>query len=361
MKPLFFSLFFSVLLFIGGTTHLVMAQGGRPPSPVEVVEVQEQTLIKPLLLVGTVEPRTQSTVASEVEGLVKFFPIEEGNKISRGDLLARLGTDTLRIQLKAAEAAREESNARQQQAVSNLKRSKRLFEENLLSEKDLENDEAEAEAWSQKKNQYQAEIDRLQDLINKSKILAPFSGEITQTHTEVGQWLQKGGSVAEIIDLEHVRIKIPLPEKYIGNIQIGNVVQVTLDALPNRIFSGKVHAIISQADPESRTFPIKIDLENKLQELKSGLLARVSLSVGPPIKALTVPKDALVIRGENISVYVASKGDTGWTVSPIPVQTGLMIGNVVEISGPIKVGEKVVIRGNERLRPGQAVHIMEKK
>jgi len=346
-------------IFFIGETLPVSAQGKFPPSPVKVAEVTEQTLIQPLTLVGTVEPRTQSVVASEVEGLVEFFPIEEGTSVHKGDLLASLRTDTLEIQLRAAEAQRNEAKARYQQAHSDLERSKRLFHEKVLSEKALQDDEAEAEARAQKISQHQAEMDRLQDQIKKSKIIAPFDGEIIQTHTEVGEWLSKGGAVAEIIDLSNVRINVALPEKYIRNIRVGERVQVSLDALPNRQFSGKVFSIISQADPESRTFPVRIELENKKGELKSGLFARVSLPVGPPVQTLTVPKDALVIRGGKYFVYVAHPSEGGWKVSRVDIQTGLMVNNWVEVQGPLEVGQKVVTRGNERLRPGQEVNITE--
>ena len=346
------------LLFFGETLP-ASAQGKFPPSPVKVAEVTEQTLIQHLTLVGTVEPRTQSVVASEVEGLVESFPIEGGTSVHKGDLLASLRTDTLEIQLRAAEAQKNEAKARHKQATSNLERSKRLFGEKVLSEKDLEGNETEVEAWAQKINQHQAEMDRLQDQINKSKILAPYSGDITKTHTEIGEWLQKGGAVAEIIDLSHVRINVALPEKYIRNIRVGERVQVLVDAFPNRQFSGKVFSIISQADPESRTFPVRIELENKKGELKSGLFARVSLPVGPPVRTLTVPKDALVIRGGKYFVYVAHPSEGGWKVSLVDIQTGLMVNDWVEVQGPLEIGQKVVTRGNERLRPGQEVNITE--
>ncbi|HEX9758038.1 MAG TPA: efflux RND transporter periplasmic adaptor subunit [Nitrospiria bacterium] len=350
---------FFLFFFLLFESPPLFAQGKFPPTPVKVAEVTQQTLVQPLTLVGTVEPRTQSVVASEVEGLVESFPIEEGTSVRKGDLFASLRTDTLEIQLRVVEAQRNEAQARYQRADSDLERSKRLFFEKVLSEKVLQDGEAEAEAWAQKISQHQAEMDQLKDQIKKSKIIAPYDGEITQTHTQIGEWLSKGGAVAEIIDLSHVRIIVGLPEKYIRNIRVGENVQVSLDALPDRPFSGKIFSIISKADLESRTFPIKIELENKKGELKSGLLARVSLPVGPPVQTLTVPKDALVIKGGQTLVFIANKTEKGWTVSPVNIKTGLMVNNWVEVQGPLNIGQKVVIRGNERLRPGQEVNVME--
>jgi RND family efflux transporter MFP subunit len=142
--------------------------------------------------------------------------------------------------------------------------------------------------------------------------------------------------------------------------------KVRVPSLPGQEFVGAVAKIVPQADTRSRSFPVKVRVENPMPEglpiLKSGLFAEVRLPVGDPKRVVLVSKDAIVLGGPSPAVYVFEPGaesETAGTVRQVPVAIGLSTGGMVEVTGQIVPGEKVIVRGNERLAPGQQVHVHE--
>lgn len=328
---------------------------GPPPGPVRVTTVLQQEVKQTVTLVGTVEPRKRSIVASEGEGLVQAFPAEEGRAVTRGQLLARLRTDTLRIQFDSAVALYREANARYQRAKRDLNRIRVLFKRELVTQKDFDDAQSEETALKERRAQLGAEIRQVKDSLNKSKIVAPFDGWITQEFTEIGQWVEEGGPIIEMVDLSHVQVEIPLPERYVSNIQTRDPVTATFDGLPKFEAQGRVFSLVAQADRNARTFPIKVEIPNPDLAIKSGMVSRVTFQVGRPHQGIMIPKDALVLRGGQEFVFRVHEG----TVDQIPVTAVLHVDNLVEIKGEIQAGMTVVVEGNERLFPGQPVRMLE--
>ena len=346
-----------LLLLLAACSEQQAAQPsqGRPPSPVRVAAVVTQEVQRSVSLVGTVEPWRRSVVASEIAGLVQVFPVEEGMAVKKGQVLARLRTDTLEIRLNSAEASHREARTRYQQARKDLKRVKVLFEKELVTQKEFDDAITEEGALRQRFIQLQTEIQQVRDELSKSRITAPFDGWITQEFTEVGQWVSAGGQVVEMVDLLRVQVEVPLPERYVNDVRVNDPVAAVFDGLPGLQFKGRVFSVVAQADTASRTFPIKVELPNPGLAMKSGMVSRVTLKVGAPYEALVIPKDALVLRGGREFVYLLNEGK----VSQIPVTSELHLDEVVQVSGDLQAGMTVVVEGNERLRPGQPVRILE--
>ena len=328
---------------------------GRPPAPVRVSTVSNQEVQRSVTLVGTVEPWKRSVAASEIAGLVEDFPVSEGMEVRKGQVLARLRTDTLDIRLNSVVATHREALARYRLANKDLERIKVLFEKELVTQK--ENDDALAQegALRQRVVQLVSEIQEAKDRIAKSKIQAPFDGWITQEFTELGQWVEAGGPVVEIVDLSRVQVEVPLPERYVRDVRVNDPVTAVFDGIPGFEAQGRVFSVVAQADRASRTFPVKIELPNQDLTMKSGMVSRVTLTVGAPYRAVVVPKDALVLRGGREFLFLVKEG----RVSQVPVTTLLHLDGLVEVSGEIQPGMTVVVEGNERLLPGQAVRILQ--
>jgi RND family efflux transporter MFP subunit len=141
-------------------------------------------------------------------------------------------------------------------------------------------------------------------------------------------------------------------------------VAVEVPAIAGRNFAGVVSAIVPQADVQARTFPVKVHVTNQFTDevplLKAGMYARVLLPTGSKNLATLVPKDALVLGGPQPLVFVVDGAtETGKTgkVAPVPVQVGVAEGGLIQVTGPVKSGQLVVVQGNERLRPGAEVTI----
>ena len=333
---------------------ILHAQEGSRHAPVEVTEVTRESAERKATLVGTVFPRMKSVLAAEVEGLVEKMFTEEGSFVKKGQKIAELGASVYQLQLEEAEAARKETEQRYLQAQSDLKRSEELVEKGFVPRKQLSDDRFETDALLKRLQQHQAEIDRLKDLLNKTKILAPFSGEVVKKHTEVGQWVNKGGPVVTLIDLNRVHVIVPVPERYVFRLRVGQPASVTADALGGETYEASIYAIVSEGDAEARVFPVKFEVVNKTLKLKSGMLARVSFSTGYSRQAFLVPKDGLVNRGESTVVFLVQNGKA----RQVDVSVKGYHEDKAEVSGKISAGDQVVVRGNERLRDGQPVVVL---
>jgi RND family efflux transporter MFP subunit len=209
------------------------------------------------------------------------------------------------------------------------------------------------------------EVARLEDHLQKFTIRAPYDSYVTAEHTEVGQWISRSDPVVEIAAIDPVEISVAVPETYIVALRVGMSASVKPDALPGKAYAAPISRIVPQADVRSRSFPVKIELPNPRtdggHELKAGMLAHVTLAVGQPQPALLVPKDALVLGGRTPLVYVVegNSADKQATVRGVAVELGVADQGDIQVIGDLKAGQQVVVRGNERLRPGLPVAIVE--
>jgi len=328
--------------------------GAPKESPVKVSRVTLQDVQHAITLVGTVEPQRRSIVASEISGLVTSFPLNEGDAVEAGELLARLRTDTIDIRMGEALARRREGIARYRKAKFKLNRTQALLRSGTASQQDFEDDEAEELALREQLLQLKSQISEYQDQLRMSRVLAPFSGLIIKEHTEVGQWIPEGGPVLEMLDLSHVQVEVPLPERYVNDVKRGDPVVASFDAIPSLKTTGTIFSIVSQANPETRTFPVRIDIPNPKGKIKSGMFARITLSAGLPYKAILVPKDAVVLRGGREYVVVVDKS----VATQVPVESGQHVDHLLEVTGALTKEMNVVTEGNERLFTGQRVKVL---
>jgi RND family efflux transporter MFP subunit len=152
-----------------------------------------------------------------------------------------------------------------------------------------------------------------------------------------------------------MRITVDVPERYVAELSRKSPVRVVVASISDEPFLGKISAILPEGDLDARTFPVRVELVNPGLKIRSGMEARATFNRGSKKNALLVPKDAIVTAGTNRLVYVV----TSSVAQPIPVQViGYYDGNVA-VEGRLKPGDRVVIRGNERLMPGQPVEVLK--
>ncbi len=357
------------LLVLGTAVWLLAPRSAlaQPASKVLLAEAQLKELPATSLLVGSVRPNRIGIVGAEVEGLVTVLPVRQGDYLKKGTLICQLNDDTLQLELEAAEGKLESLNAavkianadldrwtREKERVAKLEtlqrtNAKEVYDtlaEFLMAENRVR--EAEQDVVEQ-----DAQVGLKKIEITKTRIGAPFDGYVTALHTEVGQWMQRGGQVVEIIDLETVLVRVDAPESAIVHIQVGDEAQVKLDAL-NQTVTGRVKYIIPQAHEQARTFPVDIAIANPKHELRSGLFARCTVQTGLAGQAIAVPRDAVVHKeGTNRIWEVKPAGPPGSMMAfPMAVTLGSEVGEWVAItSGNVFPGMKVVVRGNEGLMP----------
>ncbi len=345
----------STPLFAGAlvviATQVIFAQE-IPPGPVRYTEAREHPVQRTISLTGSVESSTVSLVASEVEGIVIQVHAREGDMVRKGEPLARLRKTSMELRRNASAAQLKEAEARLKLAERSLERSQDLFESKVLSQQELDDAFFETTAWQGRVEQLMAEIARIDHDLERCTIRAPFAGSVLEEHTEVGEWIAVGEAVVELASMSDLEIRVEVPERYFRSLREGSAAKVTFESVPGYEVAGIVDTIIPRADPQARTFPLKVALQHTNGTIGVGMLAQVSMPAAETYRAIVVPKDAIVGDGTNQHVF---RIGSDATVQRVPVQTGEGLGDWIVIRSDIKAGQQVVTRGNERLFPGQPV------
>jgi RND family efflux transporter MFP subunit len=332
-----------------GTTS---AQGPPRQTPVSVAPVEERKIAPTIELVGTVEPVRRSTVAAQTPGAIREILVEEGDFIETGTALAVLDATELKIQIETLTSARSELKSLHEESRKSLERSKKLHDKGRISEEEYQEDHHAEQALQFRVEAADGAVRRQKDRLDKTTIRAPFNGVIARKHAEIGEWVDQGGPIADILDLDTVHVVLDLPEQYAVDIDSEAPVRVrTTRATPS---TGKIIAVIPDADPQSHTLPVKVQIDNRDRQLHAGMFVRATVKLRGQESALLVPKDALVSRGPASSVFVVHDG----SAQEVAVERGIEDGALVSVKGRLSAGQQVVIRGNERLRSGQPVQVV---
>lgn len=391
------------------------AAAQMPPANVKVTTVVEKEVTAGQTFVGTVMPLRQSTVGSAVDGRVIDFMVNEGDAVQKDQPLAQLRTGTLEIELAGAQAqvrlreaelqelrhgSRPEeieqararmasAEARSVYTQNNLERIERLYNERraisleelqdatslaeqatqALAEAKAAHDLAVAGPRAEQIAQAEAQLavaveqaNLIADRLEKHTIRAPFDGYVTSELVEVGQWVQQAGAIVDVVEIHHVDVEVMVLEQYLEHLRVGAEARVEVPALPTHALTGVVSAIVPQADLRSRSFPVKIRVENQRIDgaplLMPGMFARATLPVGKMEQATLVPKDAVVLGGPTPVVWLVDRPDAASKTAkarPVSVQLGVAAETMIQVIGAVKAGDAVIVEGNERLRPQQAV------
>ena len=401
-----------------GLALVAAAQPPEPTVPVVVGRSSTMALAAGQPFVGTVVPARTSDVGSAVDGRLVDFPIVDGQHVAEGEPIAVLLRGLLEIEREGAVAELERRRqvvielqagsrpeeieqaratvagfeARLAYAKSRLTRLDRLAARGTSTMDELQDAQTElqaieaqlrggqaalalAEAGTRQEQIAQAaaaaavqeaEVERIDDQLAKHTIRAPFAGWVVERFTEKGQWVTRGGLVARIAELDRVKVVAQMPEMSVRFLKPGTEVRLEFDAAPDHSWTGLVARVIPQADVLSRSFPVEVLLANRIVDdepvLKGGMLARAWLPVGKTGSVTVVPKDAVVLGVAKPFVYcvepsssAANNTTTTGAVRPVEVSLGATVEGFVEVRGGVEPGQLVVIRGNERLRPGASV------
>lgn len=347
------------LCILGNLDSLEGAEQKKPrPSPVKVEKVIKKPVRPYIILIGTVEPSMRSTAASEVQGLVIDFPVRAGQAVQEGDILARVESTPFLHELKQAEAGLAEAEANYQNALADLETKEALFKTKAISIRNYDDIRFRVNALNQKIAALKARIEPIHYHLDKCVIRSPYSGVITKEHTQKGQWLTRGGPVVTLVNLDPIRVSVPVPDRHIQSIKPGDLVQLDLEFInKGKKITGQISYIIPQGNEKSRTFPVHVLVENRDHAIMPGMSAQVHFPTGEPYEALLIHKDAFSGNGEQDHVFVVRNGKA----ERVSVKKGRAYGSLVVTEGHLSAGEMVVVEGNERLRPKQEVEAIENK
>ncbi|MCP5152909.1 MAG: efflux RND transporter periplasmic adaptor subunit [Ectothiorhodospiraceae bacterium] len=314
------------------------AKGPRAVA-VEVAEVATQPVETRLTAIGTLESNESVVLRSEIAGRVASIGFREAEPVKAGALV-------LEIDAAAARAELAEMEARLQLGRQNAERAQRLFAQKVGSAS--ERDEAVAAL-----RVAEAELNLARVRLAKTRIEAPFEGILGLRRVSVGAYVNPGDDLVTLDDIDPIKVDFRVPERALSQVRTGQRIEVRIDALPDRTFTGEVYAIAPRVDVAGRALSLRARLPNPDGQLRPGLFARVDLVVDRREAALVVPEQAIVPVAEGQAVYVVIDERARLT----PVTLGQRAAARVEITDGLAAGDVVVTAGQHKIRDGAPVRI----
>jgi RND family efflux transporter MFP subunit len=253
-----------------------------------------------------------------------------------------------RRSLAAKKASYDEAQASLKRARLDMERIETLYRSESVSEKEFDDVRFEVMELENRAESLLAEVSRLRLEIEKGTIRAPFDGVVMEKHTDRGEWLSPGSPVATVAKSDMVDVIVDVPQEVFLQAEPGAEVFVTVAGVRT---TGKVVAAIPRGEVATRTFPVKIRVANDLS-LAQGMEATARMPMGKRIEAVIVPRDAVIMnRGQNV-IYLAENGQARL----VPVEVLAYMKETAAVAGPgLSAGAEVIVKGHERLRPGQPV------
>ena len=322
---------------------------GMPPAKVVIAEITEGFIAPESRFVGTVYYNEVSEVASEIGGKVDNVYFDVGQKVKNGEKLVSLNVDLLEKKLKSSEALVEQALAEIEKAQADFNRMDKLFKDKTVSEQEYDNARYNVKVLEKRANSLKADMDQVREELVRKDIKSPFDGVVVEKKIEVGEWLGEGKPVGTIARSDVIDIIVDVPEKILPFIKSDMKVRADVG---NKFINGRIFAIIPKGDTETRTFPIKVRVEDKSAGLVEGMEAKVILPTAEKQNCLTVPRDAVISKfGMNV-IFTSDNS----IAKMHPVQVVGYDGMIAGIQAmDLKKGVKVIVRGNERIQEGQSV------
>jgi RND family efflux transporter MFP subunit len=325
----------------------VAQQAPKPPPPkVGVVQARAVKMAPKVSLPGTVVARNDSKLASEVEGRVAWVA-EVGAVVKAGDIVARIDRNVAGMQLASDKANVARLSAQLRFDQSQAERMDRLFSQSAIAKATRDQAQSTREMDRGALAQAEASLHKSEYQFSHSEIRAPFPGRVAARLINSGEYALPGKDIVRLVDIDSIEVKAQSPIDTARFLREGMSVAVEIAHRPT---IATVRAIVPVGDEASRTIEVRVAL--KAGQALVGDAAKVMVPSAAPRDVLAVPRDALVLREDNTYLF---KVDSKNVATRFAVEAGTSEGAMVEVHGPVKPGDRVIVRGAERLEAGQKV------
>lgn len=308
---------------------------------VRVATLQTESATDVVSLPADLRPARRSVLAAEVPGRVESITVREGDLVARGQVLMTIDGRSLQQTVREAEAVFF-------QRTQQYSRAESLFAKQSITKAQM------LDALTLR-DVAQASLDSAKLQLSKSRLVAPWSGRVAVRSVELGDYVQPGQPVVELIDVDHLEVRAPVAAADVPFVAVGSPVVVRVDAYPGETFDATIVRVGAELDVQSRTLEVEAELANADGRLKPGLPTRIEIVRREWPTALLVPAQAVVELESEDAVYVVDGG----TVTRRLVELGPTLGDRVLVKSGLAPGDQVVVEGMRRVSDGQAVDIVE--
>ena len=302
-------------------------------------------LVKPVLirdiltLPGETEAWQDLLISSDTAGIVEWIGPAEGEGVQKGQLMAKIDVSSLKAALDRAEAASKLADELYMRRL-------RLFERSIITKEELDRSLAEKVLAGADLRQARVEYER-------GFILSPITGVVNRLYVDEGEFTDRGKTVADIVNVDKIKINVNMPELDVRHIKVGQAAMVRIDAFQGKLLHGKIGFVAYKADPATKTFQVRVLIDNPEMEIRPGMIARVVFLRRSIPDALTAPLFAMVDKGGERILFVEKDG----VAHARSIAIGVIEGDRVQITKGLKEGDHLIVTGQTKIEEGTRVQV----
>jgi membrane fusion protein, multidrug efflux system len=313
---------------------------------VETITMKPDALEAMIRVNGTVEAYEDATISAEVSGRVEYIaPL--GKTVEQGEIIARLDNRMLQAQYEAARVSYE-------LAVDTYERQQALYADSIISELHYRNIRTQ-------RDQAKAQFEQAEKQLNDSRITAPFAGRIEERLVKTGELINPGMPVVRIVNTARVKVAAGVPERYSGEVREGSRVEMHFRTYGDLARTGTVSFAGNVIDPDTRTYPIEIEITNPDRVVKPEMVVELRIQRRRVEGTFVIPRTAIIRDEVGQNVFVAREENGHPVAELVRIRTGVVSGSLIEIVDGISAADEVVIAGHRTLNQGDRLDILERR
>jgi RND family efflux transporter MFP subunit len=336
----------SLVVKIQSKAEIIKAQNqakmkkGQPAPNVMTLKLVPSTIRDQIDLPGVTLPWVKLEMVAEVAGSITGTAVKEGADVNKGDVLATIDSRDYRNALRSAKAAYD-------LAVSELKRQKALNKRKVAPQSQLDAAVAQVEST-------RAAMDNARIALERCTIRAPFSGVVNRILVEPGQYLAVGDPVAELLQIDRLKVRVGIPESDVDAVRRIDRFKVKIDALEGREFEARKYFLSKTADSMARLYSLDLTLDNAQGTVLPDMFTRVEIIKKEVAEGLSIPLYSVINRNKDRIVYIVE--DSRACIRT--VELGLLDGWQVQVRAGLNQGEEVIVVGHRSVNDGQQVNVV---
>jgi multidrug efflux system membrane fusion protein len=289
--------------------------------------------------------------------------IAEGDHVSRGTMLVQIRTTEYQEKVHQASSQTDAAEAAALKAKLDFDRAARLYEAQSLTKPEFDAAKAQYDATQAEVRAARAQTREAQVALRDTSLIAPFNGDVVKKSVSLGEFVGPGLTLLAIANTDIVKITVGVPDTTVQSVKLGQPVQVTVDAFPNRTFAAHISRISSAADPTTKNFDVEVAIPNREHLLKAGMIGSLQLAtagVAEQNASLLVPVSAIVqAPSGKYGVFVLAQGSTGDVARLRAVEIGAVVGTDITIASGLASGDRIITTGANLLKDGQRVEVLQ--
>ena len=305
---------------------------------VSVVTVEPAVIRDVMILPGETEAWQDVRLAADKDGQVEWIGPHEGERVTKGQLIAQIDALALKAAVDHAEASFNLADKIYQ-------RRKLLFEREVIAQEELDKSAAERAFALSNLKQVRTEYER-------GSVRAPIDGIVNHFYIDAGEFVGRGAPLADMVNVDKIKINVNVPELDVRYLQVGQPVMVTIDAFPDRRLPGTIDFVAYKADQATKTFGVRVEIDNTDHAIRPGMVARVAFLRRTVTDAFVAPLSAIVDKGGERIVFV----ENGGIAHSRTVTIGVIEGDRIQIASGLEAGDHLIVTGQTEIEEGMRVN-----